>query len=338
MLALDRMLQFTLAPELEAHEPAEVRGSGRDDVRLLVSERDGDRITHTHFHDLPRFLRPGDLLVANTSGTVPAEVTARRTDGTRFALRFSTHLAEERWSAEPREVRIAPGERVSLPEGAGVRFIAPYHGSPRLWEVEVQGTGALIPYLLRHGRPIRYSYVPRQWPLDAYQTVFTRELGSAEMPSAARPFTQQMVERLERAEVRVAPISLHCGVSSLESGEPPYPERYRVSAETAGAVNAARAAGGRVIAIGTTAVRALESAADQDGVVRPSEGWTDLVVTPERGVRVVDGLLTGFHEPQATHLAMLEAIAGCRRLNAAYNAALDGRYLWHEFGDVHLIL
>jgi S-adenosylmethionine:tRNA ribosyltransferase-isomerase len=127
-------------------------------------------------------------------------------------------------------------------------------------------------------------------------------------------------------------------VASPEASEPPYPERYRVPAPTARLVNVTRADGGRVVAIGTTVVRALETVADRRGEVHPGEGWTELIVTPERGVRAVDGLLTGWHEPEASHLAMLEAVAGRELLERSYAAGLAEGYLWHEFGDVHLVL
>jgi S-adenosylmethionine:tRNA ribosyltransferase-isomerase len=131
---------------------------------------------------------------------------------------------------------------------------------------------------------------------------------------------------------------LHTGVSSLEAHEPPYAEYYRVPAETAHAVNDTKRRGGRVVAIGTTVVRSLETVVDERGHVNPGEGWTETVITPERGVRAVDGLLTGWHEPEASHLDMLEAVAGRDLIEHSYNAALDAGYLWHEFGDVHLIL
>ena len=158
------------------------------------------------------------------------------------------------------------------------------------------------------------------------------------MPSASRPFTAELVVELARRGVTVVPILLHTGVSSLEAHELPYPERYRVTDATAAHVNAVHRAGGRVIAAGTTVVRALETVADAHGVVHPGAGWTELVVTPERGVRAVDGLLTGWHEPEATHLLMLEAIAGRPALERAYAEAHRAGYLWHEFGDSHLLL
>jgi S-adenosylmethionine:tRNA ribosyltransferase-isomerase len=208
----------------------------------------------------------------------------------------------------------------------------------RLWAARLALPTFTDAYLAVHGRPIRYGYVDRERPLAAYQTIFALEPGSAEMPSAARPFSTELVTRLVAYGVAVAPIVLHCGVSSPEAGEAPQAEYYRVPASTAAAVNAARRAGRWVVAVGTTSVRALESAAGAAGELAAAEGWTELVVRPEQGLRVVDGLITGWHEPRSSHLWMLEAVGGRPLLEASYRAALEGRYLWHEFGDSHLIL
>jgi len=229
-----------------------------------------------------------------------------------------------------------------LPAGGRLVLEAPLsEDGARLWWARVSGT-EVLGMLRGHGRPIRYSYTERDQPLSAYQTVFALPsadgAGSAEMPSAARPFTARLVTELVSRGVQFAPVTLHTGVASAEVHEPPYPERFSVPEASALLINAVRAAGGRVVAVGTTAVRAVESAAGADGVVRAREGWTDLVVTPERGVRAVDGLLTGLHEPQASHLLMLEAVAGRAAVDRAYEEALGGLYLWHEFGDVHLLL
>ncbi|HCA85703.1 MAG TPA: queuosine biosynthesis protein, partial [Streptomyces sp.] len=230
---------------------------------------------------------------------------------------------------------------VRLPRGSQLVLEEPLDARERLWWA--RPVGAAVPALLnRHGRPIRYGYTDRDQPLSAYRTVFAVPSadgdGSAEMPSAARPFTAALVAALVSRGVQFAPLTLHTGVASAEAHEPPYPERFAVPETTARLVNAARAGGGRVLAVGTTAVRALESAARPDGTVRAAAGWTELVVTPERGVRAVHGLLTGLHEPEASHLLMLEAVAGREPLGRAYAAALAERYLWHEFGDVHLLL
>ncbi|MEV0524354.1 S-adenosylmethionine:tRNA ribosyltransferase-isomerase [Streptomyces sp. NPDC050439] len=343
-------LAVRVPDELSARVPAEQRGPGlgRDAVRLLLSR--GTEVSHHAFTDLPALLRAGDLLIVNTSQTLPAAV-----DGTvghaRVVVHFSTRGDDGRWAVELRDpdgggtTRARAGgpahSVVRLP--GGVRLVveeplAP--GSGRLWWARVP---ADVPSLLRrHGRPIRYSYTERDQPLSVHQTVFALPsadgAGSAEMPSAARPFTADLVARLVSKGVQFAPVTLHTGVASPEAHEPPYPELFEVPEASARLINAAAAGGGRVIAVGTTAVRAVESAAGPDGAVRAAAGRTELVVTPERGVRVVDGLLTGLHEPQASHLLMLEAIAGRAAVDRGYTEAVRRLYLWHEFGDVHLLL
>jgi S-adenosylmethionine:tRNA ribosyltransferase-isomerase len=243
------------------------------------------------------------------------------------------------WVVELRDARhVQVGERVSVGGGAGFEIAAPYAGGTRLWLARFDGDEPLSAHLSRHGRPIRYSYVPGEWPLADYQTVFALQPGSAEMPSAGRPFTADLITRLVAQGVLVAPLVLHTGVSSPERHEPPYPERYVVPGTTAAVVNHVRSRGGRVIAVGTTVVRALETAAAPDGTVSASDGWTGLVITPERGLYAVDGLITGWHEPQASHLQLLEASTGPELLRRCYDEALSAGYLWHEFGDSHLIL
>jgi S-adenosylmethionine:tRNA ribosyltransferase-isomerase len=221
---------------------------------------------------------------------------------------------------------------------ATITLVAPYLDSTRLWVARVDLPQPLFTWLAVHGQPIRYGYVDRPWPISTYQNVYATEPGSAEMPSAGRPFTPEIITRLVAKGVGVAPLVLHTGVASLEATELPYPERLRVPASTAHRVNETQRDGGRVIAVGTTVVRGLETAAGDDGVLQPIDGWTDLVITPDRGVNVVDGLLTGWHEPAASHLLMLEAVAGRSLLQISYAASLQEGYLWHEFGDTHLIL
>ncbi|MEY9990280.1 S-adenosylmethionine:tRNA ribosyltransferase-isomerase [Streptomyces sp. V4I8] len=346
-------LAVRVPEELSARIPAEQRAPGldRDAVRLLVSR--GTEVSHHGFGELPRLLRAGDLLVVNTSETLAAAVDGK-IGHARVVVHFSTRGDDGRWAVELRDpdgrgttrARAgAPGTRVRLPGGARLRLEEPLSpGSGRLWWARVSPAEAaeLSGLMREHGRPIRYSYTERDQPLSVYQTVFALPSadgsGSAEMPSAARPFTVRMVTELVSRGVRFAPIVLHTGVASAEAHEPPYPERFAVPEASARLINAVRAGDGRVLAVGTTAVRAVESAVGADGVVRAREGWTDLVVTPERGVRVVDGLLTGLHEPEASHLLMLEAVAGRAAVDRGYEEALRGLYRWHEFGDVHLIL
>jgi S-adenosylmethionine:tRNA ribosyltransferase-isomerase len=399
---------------------------------MLVSELATGRVTDTHFRALPRFLRRGDLVVLNTSATLPAALRAWREDGSEIALHWSSPVpplpqASGGWRAasgggdadsesdgplaehpdvtgagraaradrsdphaegvllaarrsplassdlplaarrqplapsgnplaEPAVVELrakggqtrlsvlhgdAPireGEVLTLSGGGRATLVAPYRDSERLWIARLALDLPVVDYLRRWGRPIRYSYIERPFPISAYQTVYARSEGSAEMPSAGRAFTRAMLACLRHSGVGLAKLVLHTGVASLETHEKPYEEWYEVPAATAEKVRATKAAGGRVIAVGTTVVRALESSIDREGQVVASAGWTDLVITPERGVRVVTGLLTGLHEPKATHLDMLQAIAGRETLERAYEVALEREYLWHEFGDVHLIV
>ena len=343
-LALADALDYELPEGLEAHEPPELRGITRDAVRLLVSSPAGGH-AHTTFSELPRHLRAGDVVVINTSSTIPAAVPA---DGGVHLLHLSTSLPGGLWLVElrrpsgfgrvpalvesPRVVELAGGETATL--------LTPFDAANRrLWFARLSlADGALLPYLARWGQPIRYGYAGGAWPLSAYQNVYGSEPGSAELPSAGRPFTTDVLTRLVSRGVRIAPLVLHTGVSSLELGEAPYPERYAVPLATAQVVNQTRREGGRVVAIGTTVVRALETVADERGDVHPGRGWTELVVTPERGVRVVTGLVSGWHPPKASHLLLLEAVAGRPLLEEAYGEAVRHGYRWHEFGDSHLLL
>lgn len=329
-------LDFALPPELEAHEPPEARGLERDEVRLLVSDRRADRVVHATFGDLPWFLDPGDLVVVNDSATLPARLTATTQDGRDVALHFSTQLSDQTWVVEPRGIDVAADTVLWLPGSASIRLTRPHQGN-RLWVAKISLPEPTADYLNRWGRAIRYDYVPHDWPIEYYQTAFARRPGSAEMPSAGRPFTSSVLAALANRGVAVEPITLHTGVASLEADEPPYEEWFDVPERAAHAVRQARARGSRVLAVGTTVIRALESAVS-GGEVRAALGWTDLVVTGQHRIRSANALLTGFHEPRASHLHMLTALADRNHLARAYNSALEQRYLWHEFGDVHLIV
>jgi S-adenosylmethionine:tRNA ribosyltransferase-isomerase len=360
-----RELDVALQPELEAHEPPEARGASRADVRLMVSRTAAGEVSDHDFGALPDLLLPGDLLVVNNSATLPAAVAvptppAALAGSDPLTVHFSTAMPDGGWLVELRSGR----GRATTPFGGGAAGLALEllagavltlgdRFSQRLWHARL--STAVVPYLMHHGQPIRYAYVRKPWPIEAYQTVFATWPGSAEMPSAARPFTPEAVTRLVSRGVTIAPVTLHTGVSSLEGGEDPYPESYDVPATTARLVNLTRQTGGRVIAAGSTVVRALESAAlvrgsaiappfapaaagPGAGLVAPAAGWTSHVVTGRTGVAVVDGLLTGLHEPRSTHLWMLAAFAGRELLRRCYVHAADRGYRWHEFGDVHLLL
>ena len=339
----------------EAGTPAEIRqgdalgSDARGDVRLMVAHRSDLGVVHRSFGDLGDALEPGDVLVVNTSAVVPAALDAHGPHGETLRLHLSTEQPGGFWVAEPRlpagpgteRYRDRPPSHLVLAGGGRAELLAPYPAGTdarRLWLVRLDLPTATLDYLAAHGQAIRYAHTDAAWPVEAYQSVFSRVPGSAEMPSAARPFTDALVTELVTRGIVIAPLTLHTGVSSQEAGEPPYAERYSVPAATAALVNGAQRDGRRVIAVGTTVVRALETTADEAGRSHPGHGWTELVVTPERGVRVVDGLLTGWHEPESSHLAMLEAVGGPELVDRSYAEAVAKGYRWHEFGDSHLIL
>lgn len=338
---------FAPPPGAFAPGPPEARGGRRDATRMLVARPGG--ITHARFAELPQQLQTGDVVVVNNSATIAGEIDAEGADGP-VVLHLATALDDGSWVLE---VRTAPDARRSVLDAvAGQRFVSgglvltliepyPYPGSSptgignRLWRVAVSGdVGA---HLAAAGRPIAYGYLDRRYPLAAYQSVFATVPGSAEMPSAGRPFTSALVTELVSRGITVAPITLHTGLSSQEAGEAPQPERFEVPSATARLVNAARAGGGRVVAVGTTVTRALESAVESGRLV-PARGWTERVVTPGDPPRIVTGLVTGWHDPEASHLLLVEAVAGPELTQRAYDAAVAEGYRWHEFGDSALLL
>ena len=338
---------YDLPPALEASGPPESRGLTRDAVRMLVAYRESGSLVPSSFVFLPRFLEAGDLLVINTSGTVPAAVDATDSNGTDLVIHLSTELDPTRWVVEPRRILgrttgrwegPPPISPLHLVDGSIVTLGESYGDRGRLWVATLALGQPVLRWLATHGRPIRYGYVDRPWPIESYQNVYATEPGSAEMPSAGRPFTTEVITRLAAKGVGIAPLVLHTGVASLEVDELPYPERVQVPESTAERVNATRRSGHRVVAVGTTVVRALETSVGADGCAHPYDGWTDLVISAERGVTVTDGMLTGWHEPASSHLMMLEAVAGRALLRDSYGVALSEGYRWHEFGDVHLIL
>jgi S-adenosylmethionine:tRNA ribosyltransferase-isomerase len=342
-----RRFDFDLPASHEASEPPEARGLSRDGVRMLVAQRSTGQLVSSNFEQLPDFLESGDLVVINTSGTIPAAIEAVASDGTSLVVHLSSELDDSRWVVELRR-RVGDAterwsgpiasRRLQLRGGASLVLEEHYGEGDRLWIATLNVGGPTLDWLQTHGRPIRYGYVRKSWPLETYQNVYATEYGSAEMASAGRPFTTAIITQLVSRGIGVAPVILHTGVASLEGNEQPYPERTRVPLATAEQVNTTHRLGHRVIAVGTTVVRALESGATIEGEAKAFEGWTDLIISPERGPRVVDGLLTGWHEPVSSHLMMLEAMIGRDLLEDSYRAALVLGYRWHEFGDTHLIV
>ena len=345
---------FTLPPELSAKEPPERRGIQRDQVRLLVIERATGRIEHTRFDKIDNYLRAGDLLVFNSSRTLPASLRGcecSATHGSCMEVRLAERLPDDSWLAllvceqgDPFGCGLHAGMEIAFAEELSATVLERDAHIPRLWKLRFSISGAaFVDVIYRLGRPIRYEYVSAPWDLDYYQTVYATEPGSAEMPSAGRAFTWKLLLDLKRRGIDSAYVVLHAGLSSymddeLDRQHPASEEEYFVSRITAAKINQTRKAGGRVIAVGTTVVRALESATNENGSVMEAHGYTRLKIDNQHRLRAVDGLLTGLHEPEASHLDLLSAFLPVEQIHAAYGEAIARRYLWHEFGDLNLIL
>ena len=356
-------VRFRLPPELEAAAPPEARGLRRDHVRLLLVDRATGSVGHHRFHELPWLLEEGDLLVVNDSRTLPASLLGHTSGGAPLEVRLAAREGE-RWAAlvlgvpgdgsdpalVPTDARppappLEAGERLRFAGGLGATVLGRHEeAGPLVWLAFDTAGERLAEALHRAGRPVRYAYVPRPWPLHHYQTLFAAGPGSAEMASAGRPFTVQTLRDLREQGIGLATISLHAGLSTY--GDPATDRRY-VPAEpylvpeaTAAAVATTRAAGGRVVAVGTTVVRALETAAAAGPVAGPRAGGgvSRLRIGAGHRLAAVDGLLTGLHEPEASHLDLLAAFLDRPALDRVYSAALASGYLWHEFGDVCLLL
>ncbi len=345
---------FTLPPELNAKEPPERRGIRRDQVRLLVIDRATGRVEHSHFDKIDDYVRENDLLVFNSSRTLPASLRGcdcSAAHGPCMEVRLAERLPDDSWLAlllceqgDPFGCGLRPEMQIEFAEGLSATVLERDASIPRLWKLRFSTSGTqLVDLIYRLGKPIRYEYVSAPWDLDYYQTVYATEPGSAEMPSAGRAFTWKLLLDLKRRGVDAAYIVLHAGLSSymddeLDAQHPSSEEEYLVSATRAEKINLTRAKDGRVIAVGTTVVRALESVVDETGCVTGVHGYTRLKIDNHHRLKAVDGLLTGLHEPEASHLNLLSAFLPAEQIRAAYEEAIARKYLWHEFGDLNLIL
>ena len=339
-------IEFSLPAYLERGRPPEADGHDRDDVRLMVGSRATGVILDDHFRNLPAYLKDGDALVVNVSATLAAALPVISAAGTPLLVHLSSPLPGGLWAVElrtPHGHGSEPGPDLEpqiliLPNDGNVELVSRHPRVRRLWLAALHVPTELGDYLRARGRPIRYRHAEGDWPLSDYQTVYATEPGSAEMPSAGRPFTSEILGRIASLGVTVLPVTLHSGVASMEEGEEPIEERYRVSPSTAAAVNTLRGRGGRIFAVGTSTVRALETVVDEGGFLHPGSGYTDLVIGPDRPLQAVDALLTGWHEPRASHLMLVESVGGRPLLTEMYRRAVESGYAWHEFGDSSLIL
>ncbi|KAA0546202.1 S-adenosylmethionine:tRNA ribosyltransferase-isomerase [Bacillus sp. BGMRC 2118] len=332
---------FYVPDNLNANHPIEISGRSRDDVKLMVLDRTSGKTSHQKFHDLGSFLKAGDVLVLNNSRTIPSVLKGKQ--GKRdIEIRLSRRVTDDSWEVLIVGGLYASDDQIEFTDGITARIEGEGSELP-LVKIRFSTSGQkLYEMFYRYGEPIRYEYIDKPWPLEAYQTVYASVPGSVEMPSAGRAFTWKLIHQLRRKGVSVVFLQLHAGLSYYGNDHWPvpshHPESYVIPEETANIINDAKKSGNRVIAVGTTVVRTLETVADQQGFVESGEGITTLYIKEGTPLKCVDGLVTGMHEPEASHLDLLSTLIEKEKLMSAYQDAIQKEYLWHEFGDMNLII
>ncbi len=333
--------EYELPEELIAQTPVEPR----DHSRLMVVNRRDGQIYDRHFYDLPQYLRAGDALVINETRVLPARLLGEREGGGACEVLLLKQLSPKRW-----ETLVRPGKK--LKPGAVVRFGGgllkgiidqPTEAGGRIVDFECEGV--FEETLDKLGQMPLPPYIHEQLrDPERYQTVYARELGSAAAPTAGLHFTPELLDAIRAMGVEIIPILLHVGlgtfrpvkVENIEEHKM-HSEFYSVSEQAAARINAIKAGGGRIVAVGTTSVRTLESAAVQKGVVAAGSGWTDIFIRPGYEFRLVDALITNFHLPGSTLLMLVSALMGRENALKAYARAVEKRYRFFSFGDAMLI-
>jgi S-adenosylmethionine:tRNA ribosyltransferase-isomerase len=334
--------EFVLPPELIAQTPARPR----DAARLLVLDRASGEFAHRVFRELPEFLRPGDVLVLNDTKVLPARLRARRPTGGQVEVLLLRPLADGAWEALVRPGRkIRQGTRLAFAPGvlegvvgerlaAGTRMITLEHAGDTLSVLQRIGEMPTPPYITS----------PLADPHD-YQTVYARALGAVAAPTAGLHFTNTLLTEIRQRGVEIVCLTLHVGLATFRpvkvedvAHHKMDVEAYEIEPPAAATINGARRRGGRIAAVGTTCVRALESAAGENGVVRAGSGSTNLFITPGYRFRAIDAMITNFHLPRSTLVMLASAFAGRERLLRAYAEAIRARYRFYSFGDAMLIL
>ncbi|GAE34243.1 S-adenosylmethionine:tRNA ribosyltransferase-isomerase [Halalkalibacter akibai] len=328
---------FQVPAHLHANTPAEYRSSKREAVKLFVLDRHSGSYHHDNFDHFSTYLNKGDVLILNNSRTLPAVLHTID----KIEIRLAKKRQDDTWEALIIGALPKNGKLI-FPDNVNATMKKSDSKKPLVTlQFSVSGN-SFYEFLYRHGSPIRYEYIHREWPIQAYQTVFSSVPGSIEMPSAGRALSWKMLAQLQKKGVKIVFVQLHTGLSYFENDQWPEPsnhsEAFSVSNEVVTLIKQAKTTGSKVIAVGTTVVRALESAVDAYGMLRPTTGETTLHIKADTMLNVVDGLLTGFHEPEASHLDMLSAFIETPYLLTAYHEAINQGYLWHEFGDINLIL
>lgn len=341
---MQETLKFELPSFLNAAMPPERRGVRRDQVKMMVQNRWTGKTIHDHFFNLDFYLKKGDVLVLNSSRTVPAILRSElyrkgKLIQSEIEIRLARRKNDSTWEALAVCEDIKQGDQLIFSQQFFGEVFEVNKKSPFITINFSKNGSALYDEIYAIGEPVRYEYINSPWELDYYQTVFATHPGSVEMPSAGRAFSWELLFKLQKKGIKLVFIQLHTGLSYLlddkwdHSPTENY-EEFTIPAEAWEHILQAKVEGKRVISVGTTVVRAIETAAVNGELA----GWTNLYIKPNYDLKITDGIITGMHEPEASHLDMLSAFINQKDLFNAYQEAIKRGYLWHEFGDMNLIL
>jgi len=345
-------LTFKLPPSLFARRPRELSGQRRDEARMLVIDKRDGQIAHDMFRNLPNYMRPGDVLVLNNSGVIPAVIRSWRGDGGQVEVRLISNKHGGIWHAV-----LTPSVAISL---GTILFMTPHLTATVIdkrqdilngWVLQflvdgqpIDSDNEMFAAIEKIGRPVISMYTDKVWELDYYQNVYSSVPGSCEAPTAGRHFTNELLNDIRSLGVQVVFLTLHIGLSSVLIREENVEdhkmleEEFIIPPETADIINQARSHGHRVFATGTTVVRSLESAVGADGVIHPQHRWTTLYISPGYTFHICDAIITNFHGPISSRLALAAAFVGWPIIKKAYSEAIRAGYQFYEFGDVTLMI
>lgn len=334
---------YDLPPELIAQTPLE----RRDGSRLMLLDKESGEVRHRHFYELPQFLRPGDCLVLNDSRVLPARLLGHRDpSGGAAEVLLLIDRGEKKWECLVRPGRkLKPGQRLVFGDGTllTATVLEELPGGNRV--VAFHYEGIFLEILEQLGKMPLPPYIKEELnDPERYQTVYSREVGSAAAPTAGLHFTRELLSQVEAMGVKVCYVTLHVGLGTFRPVKEEDPlehemhsEYCMVSAETAQTINETRRNGGRVICVGTTSCRTIESWAEEDGTLKESAGWTNIYIYPGYRFKVLDCLITNFHLPESTLIMLVSALAGREHVLAAYAEAVKERYRFFSFGDAMFI-
>jgi S-adenosylmethionine:tRNA ribosyltransferase-isomerase len=332
---------YELPEALIAQEPCAVR----DRSRLMVLHRDSEAIEHRIFSDLERCLVPGDLLVMNDTRVFPCRLLAKKAGGGKAEIFLLEELDRNRWTALVKG-SLHAGKKVLLDRGIEAEIAADHEdGTKEILFLNVPDIRALLPEVGKTPLPPYVKREPSRTDRERYQTVYARQEGAVAAPTAGLHFTPELLERLRSRGIETTAVTLHVGPGTFQpvraeiiTDHRMLPEKFEVSELAAEAINRAKAEGRRIIAIGTTSVRTIESAASETGTVRAGSGSSELFIYPGYRFRITDGLVTNFHLPKSTLLMLVSAFAGRERIVSAYRTAVEERYRFYSYGDAMLIM